>query len=1389
MASSPRGNEEPLLPVTPEIEYVSAKAMMARGSIEMHDHVASRMETALGKALPQMEVRFSNVSISANVVVKDEAETATELPTLPNELLKSIRKIRAKKHVVTKQILKNVSGVFKPGTITLVLGQPGSGKSSLMKLLSGRFPVEKNITVEGDMTYNGVLHSEMRSRLPQFVSYVTQRDQHFPTLTVKETLQFAHECCGGELSEREAQHFVNGSPEENAEALKAAQALFKHYPEIVIQQLGLENCQHTIVGDAMMRGVSGGERKRVTTGEMEFGNKYVTMMDEISTGLDSAATFDILRTQRSLAKTFRKTVVVSLLQPSPEVFDLVDDVLILNEGYEMYHGPQEEVLSYFESLGFKCPPGRDVADFLLDLGTPKQFQYEVRVSPGVSIPRSPREFADRFARSAIHDRMVWYLTTPVHPTLLEDTEKHMDPLPEFHQAFWSNTITVMHRQLKVMRRDTAFLTGRAVMVLLMGLLYASVFFQLDATDAQLVMGIIFNAVLFLSLGQSAQIPTFMAAREVFYKQRRANFFRTSSFVLSNSVSQVPLALAETLVFGSIVYWMCGYVATAQGFFLFELMLFLTNMAFAAWFFFLSSVSPNLNVANPISMVSILFYVLFGGFVITKGQIPDYLIWIYWLNPMAWCVRALAVSEYSDSRYDTCVYDSVDYCEDYGMTMGEYSLSTFEVPSEKVWLWYGLVFMVASYALFMTLSYFALEFQRFESPETVVLHNEDDAHGGKFVEEETEDLNTGQFDTGTMTGDYTVVRTPRNSEQGAHLTLSIAPPSETRFVPVTVAFKDLWYSVPDPTDPKKTIDLLKGVSGFALPGTITALMGSSGAGKTTLMDVIAGRKTGGKIQGQILLNGHPATDLATRRSTGYCEQMDIHSDSSTFREALTFSAFLRRGADVSDSQKHDSVSECLELLDMTSIADEIIRGSSTERMKRLTIGVELAAQPSVLFLDEPTSGLDARSAKLIMDGVRKVADTGRTIVCTIHQPSLAVFQVFDSLILLKRGGESVFVGDLGANASELIDYFERIEGIEKLHSGYNPATWMLEVIGAGVGSESGARTDFVELFKASEHFQRLQANLDREGVSKPSPSLPALEYGGKRAATEMTQMVFLTKRFFTMYWRTASYNLTRFSISLILGLLFGITYISAEYSSYAGINSGMGMLFLTTGFIGFISFNSVLPIASEERASFYRERAAQTYNAFWYFVGSTVVEIPFVFFGTLLFMVPFYPMVGFTGVSSFFLYWFHLSLHVLWQAYFGQFMAYLMPSVEVAAIAGVLLQSIFFLFCGFNPPASAIPQGYKWLYDITPHTYTLAIVSTIVFGDCPSDGEGSEIGCQVMTSTPPTLAEDLTVKEYMESVFLMKHDELWRNFGIVVAFIVLFRVLGLLSLRYVNHQKR
>ncbi|RLN93330.1 hypothetical protein BBJ28_00002124, partial [Nothophytophthora sp. Chile5] len=214
----------------------------------------------------------------------------------------------------------------------------------------------------------------------------------------------------------------------------------------------------------------------------------------------------------------------------------------------------------------------------------------------------------------------------------------------------------------------------------MGLIYGSTFYQVDPTDVQLMMGVTFQATIFMALGQTSQVPNFMAAREIFYKQRAANFYRASAFAIANSVALVPQAIFESLIFGSLVYWMGGFVVHAGHYFIFLVLLVLTNLVFAAWFFCLTAMAPNFNIAKPMSTFSIVVFVLFSGFVVSKGVMPDWLIWVYWLDPVAWCLRALSVSQYRAARFDVCIYEDVDYCAEFSATMGEYFLVQYDVPS-------------------------------------------------------------------------------------------------------------------------------------------------------------------------------------------------------------------------------------------------------------------------------------------------------------------------------------------------------------------------------------------------------------------------------------------------------------------------------------------------------------------------------------------------------------------------------------------------------------------------------------------------------------------------------------------------------------------------------------
>lgn len=231
--------------------------------------------------------------------------------------------------------------------------------------------------------------------------------------------------------------------------------------------------------------------------------------------------------------------------------------------------------------------------------------------------------------------------------------------------------------------------------------------------------------------------------------------------------------------------------------------------------------------------------------------------------------------------------------------------------------------------------------------------------------------------------------------------------------------------------EKKLQLLSNVSGVFSPGVLTALVGSSGAGKTTLMDVLAGRKTGGYIEGDIRISGHPKQQRTFARVSGYVEQNDIHSPQVTVFESLCFSSFLRLPKEVNQKQRQvfhhqaffmviiscmlvshnlqsicflqEFVEEVMQLVELDSLRDALVglpgsSGLSTEQRKRLTIAVELVANPSIIFMDEPTSGLDARAAAIVMRTVRNTVNTGRTVVCTIHQPSIEIFEAFDEVSL-------------------------------------------------------------------------------------------------------------------------------------------------------------------------------------------------------------------------------------------------------------------------------------------------------------------------------------------------------------------------------------------------------
>lgn len=425
-----------------------------------------------------------------------------------------------------------------------------------------------------------------------------------------------------------------------------------------------------------------------------------------------------------------------------------------------------------------------------------------------------------------------------------------------------------------------------------------------------------------------------------------------------------------------------------------------------------------------------------------------------------------------------------------------------------------------------------------------------------------------------------------------------------------AWENLDYVVPYKADPSGTKQLLNGIAGLVKPGTMTALMGSSGAGKTTLLDVLAQRKSMGTVTGQVEVDGEPLRK-DFQRTTGYCEQLDVHVPECTVREALQFSAHLRQPAEVSVAEKDNYVEEIIHILEMENIADAMIGttesglGISVEERKRLTIGVELVAKPKLLFLDEPTSGLDAQASYNIMRFMRKLTDQGQAILCTIHQPSSQLFAFFDDLLLLAKGGRTVFFGELGLDSSRLIEYFEQ-NGAPKCADDANPAEYILDVV-----NSRHSDLDWPTIWNASPEKAQLLQDIatTRKVVQSTEVRDPSAEL--EYATNTGTQLNYVLRRMARTFYRLPKYNMGRLGMLIVFALLNGFTFFRLGHT-LVDLQSRVFVVFQILVMAPLLC-NTVQPRLHTERQWFFREQAGKYYGWKPFAFSIIAVELPFIIF--------------------------------------------------------------------------------------------------------------------------------------------------------------------------------
>lgn len=366
---------------------------------------------------------------------------------------------------------------------------------------------------------------------------------------------------------------------------------------------------------------------------------------------------------------------------------------------------------------------------------------------------------------------------------------------------------------------------------------------------------------------------------------------------------------------------------------------------------------------------------------------------------------------------------------------------------------------------------------------------------------------------------------------------------------SVSWKEVRHNGPALCWKNLTVDIgekqiLKNVSAYVRPGDFVALCGASGAGKTTLLTALSQTNFAGQLGGDVTF-GNTRPGRAFKKAVGFAQQMDLHDGTATIREALEFSALLRQPKVYSRAEKLAYVEDVIDALDLRRFENALIgdegSGLGVEIIKRVTIGVELAARPKILFADEPTSGLDSQSATHIVSFLRRLSRQGQAIIVTIHQPSASLFSQFDRLLALSSEGRQLYFG----HGDAVIPYFEKHGA--RCPPDANPAEFVLETVGAGIN----ARVDE----KASNWAATWESSAEAEAVNKEIQELQAGghfqvdledESHGYNSSTSL-QTLLLTQRILRNQWRNVPYMYSKIWVHVVCGILVGFTFFNSGTS--------------------------------------------------------------------------------------------------------------------------------------------------------------------------------------------------------------------------------------------------
>ena len=1255
-----------------------------------------------GISLQEQGVVFSDLSVSGSGSSLQFQETVLSSFATPFRAL--ARLVPGRSPPASRRILHSFDGLLKGGELLLVLGRPGSGCTTFLKTLCGNLG---GLTLEPQscIHFQGVDYETMIRQYRGEVVYNQEVDEHFPHLTAGQTLSFAASARvphrrPGPLGRREYVETI----------VKVTMAVF-----------GLSHTYNTKVGDSFVRGVSGGERKRVSIAEMFLSRARVCAWDNSTRGLDAASALQFTRSLRLAADLGRSCHAVAAYQSSQSMYDLFHKVVVLYEGHEIFYGSSERAVGFFEDMGWHRDPQQVAPDFLTSITNPG----ERRPRKGMEdkVPRTAAEFAEYWQHSDERKELMAEIeayenTYPIggdnarqfQASHVEQQARHTRDTSPYLLSVPMQIRLCLRRAFQRMRNDLPTTLSTVIVQVVLSLIIGSIFYESPDTSSAFFQkgAVLFFAVLMNALITINEILTLYAQRPIVEKQARYAFVHPFTEALASVISDLPIKLARCTMFSIILYFMANLRREPSNFFIFYLFLITAILTMSGLFRSLGAATKTSSQAMGLAGILVLCIVVYTGFTLPPTYMRPWLSWIRWINPIYYTFEALVSNEFHGREF-ACgsfipPYGTGDnfICSVVGAVAGSRTVSgdafieaNYEYKYEHLWRNYGI--LVAMLIFFHCFYLAATEFNKGSGSRAQALVFRP-GHAPKHLRE------GGDLEVSQKTTNITTAAGPGPlGEKEFHL------PEQTD----VLMWKGVSYDIPIKGGTRRLLD---DVSGWVKPGTLTALMGVSGAGKTTLLDVLARRVSIGVVTGDILINGKMPSSSFPRR-TGYVQQQDLHLETTTVREALRFSAVLRQPRSVSRREKYEYVEEVIQMLGMEDFAEAVVgnlgEGLNVEQRKLLSIGVELAAKPSLLiFLDEPTSGLDSQSSWTICAFLQKLADRGQAVLATIHQPSALLFQSFDRLLFLAKGGKTVYFGDIGAQSGTLLDYFAR-NGARSCGESENPAEYILEAV-----SGDTSDVDWVSAWNSSPEHAEVLVELDRLYRLADAPAdHPNEDMNREFAAPLAVQFRYVAVRAFQQYFRQPGYIFSKFILGIATGLFIGLSFWKADDTVQGFQNALFAIFLMCTIFSTLV--NQVMPKFVVQRSLYeVRERPSRVYSWKVFILSQMLVELPWqVLLGVVSWACFFFSVFGThsTGETTGLVLLFIVQFYI-YAASMAQMVIAAIPEPPLAAMLAILMFGLSFLFSGVMQPPHALPGFWIFMWRVSPFTYYISgIGSTALHG--------------------------------------------------------------------------